>query len=58
MKKTIIEKIFNNIIQCLNTEDSKLEQITELLTLLLKGVGMHHSGLLSIMKETVEILFQ
>ncbi|EDR29400.1 helicase, putative [Entamoeba dispar SAW760] len=57
-EKTIIGKIFNNAIQCLNAEDRKLEQITELLPLLLKGVGMHHSGLLPIMKETVEILFQ
>ena len=44
--------------QCLNEEDRKLNQIKDLLPLLLNGIGIHHSGLLPIMKEIVEILFQ
>lgn len=29
----------------------------QILPLLLRGIGVHHSGLLPILKETVEILF-
>ncbi|CAF4526892.1 unnamed protein product, partial [Rotaria magnacalcarata] len=37
--------------------DKKLPQINTVLPLLKKGVGIHHSGLLPIIKETIEILF-
>ena len=57
-EKALISKIFNGAIQCLNEEDRKLNQIKDLLPLLLNGIGIHHSGLLPIMKEIVEILFQ
>jgi superfamily II RNA helicase len=33
-------------------------QISGLLPKLKRGIGMHHSGLLPIMKEVIEILFQ
>ena len=39
-----------------NTSPS-LSQITKILPLLRKGIGIHHSGLLPIIKEVVEILF-
>jgi ATP-dependent RNA helicase DOB1 len=32
--------------------------VVHFLPLLEKGIGIHHSGLLPILKETVEILFQ
>ena len=32
-------------------------QVEHVLPLLLRGIGIHHSGLLPILKETIEILF-
>jgi ATP-dependent RNA helicase DOB1 len=49
--------VFNNAIDLLSDEDKKLPQINTVLPLLKKGVGIHHSGLLPIIKETIEILF-
>ncbi|EPR79623.1 ATP dependent ATP helicase [Spraguea lophii 42_110] len=42
---------------CLKEEDKELPQIEFIKSLLLKGVGVHHSSLLPIVKEVVEILF-
>ena len=41
----------------LSPSDQSLPQVRELVALLEKGVGIHHSGLLPILKEMVEILF-
>ena len=38
--------------------DRDLPQIHRMRELLSRGIGVHHSGLLPIMKEMVEILFQ
>ena len=35
-----------------------MPQITALLDILKSGVGLHHGGMLPILKEIVEILFQ
>lgn len=35
-----------------------LNQVSHLLPLLKRGIGVHHSGLLPILKEVIEILFQ
>src|SRR5581483_10014383 len=35
----------------------KMPQIIELKDLLVKGIGIHHSGLLPVLKEIIEILF-
>ena len=35
-----------------------LEQVQTILPLLKRGVGIHHGGLLPILKEIIEILFQ
>lgn len=37
--------------------DKKLPQIARMRDLLSRGIGIHHGGLLPIMKEVVEILF-
>ncbi len=37
--------------------DKKLPQIARMRDLLGRGIGIHHGGLLPIMKEVVEILF-
>lgn len=57
-EKKSIEQIFNNAIEILPEKDRNLPQITQLLPLLKRGIGIHHSGLLPILKEVIEILFQ
>ena len=56
-EKRLVEEVFNNAIDLLSEDDKKLPQINTVLPLLKKGVGIHHSGLLPIIKETIEILF-
>ncbi|KAF2086112.1 putative ATP dependent RNA helicase [Saccharata proteae CBS 121410] len=57
-EKALVSKVFNSAIESLNEEDRQLPQIQHLLPLLKRGIGVHHSGLLPILKETIEILFQ
>ena len=57
-EKVMVAKVFDNALQTLSDEDKNLPQITHLLPLLQRGIGVHHSGLLPILKETIEILFQ
>ncbi|KAG7669038.1 hypothetical protein Ndes2526A_g00745 [Nannochloris sp. 'desiccata'] len=57
-EKKAVEDIFNNAIECLSEEDRKLPCIRTMLPMLQRGVAVHHSGLLPILKELVEILFQ
>ncbi|XP_068727369.1 exosome RNA helicase MTR4-like [Montipora capricornis] len=56
-EKKLVEEVFNNAIDCLSDEDKKLPQVEHVLPLLKRGIGIHHSGLLPILKETIEILF-
>jgi ATP-dependent RNA helicase DOB1 len=56
-EKRLVEEVFNNAINILSDEDKKLPQVELVLPLLKKGIGIHHSGLLPILKETIEILF-
>jgi ATP-dependent RNA helicase DOB1 len=42
----------------LSEEDRRLPQVASMLPLLRRGIGVHHSGLLPIVKEGVEIMFQ
>ena len=53
-----MEEVFRNAIQCLNEEDRNLPAIELMLPLLQRGIAVHHSGLLPVIKELVEILFQ
>jgi ATP-dependent RNA helicase DOB1 len=57
-EQDLITNIFNNAIENLAEADRQLPQITNLLPLLKRGVGIHHGGLLPILKEVIEILFQ
>ena len=41
----------------LSDEDRSLPQVEAVLPFLLNGIGIHHGGLLPIIKETIEILF-
>ncbi|CAH8650390.1 unnamed protein product [Heterobilharzia americana] len=56
-EKTAIELIFNNAIENLSVEDRNLPQVQILLPVLRRGIGIHHGGLLPILKEIVEVLF-
>lgn len=56
-EKHLIKLIFENAIDPLSEEDKKLPHIKNILPLLLRGIGVHHSGQLPIVKEIVEILF-
>ena len=57
-EKAMVTKVFNSAIEMLSKEDKELPQIQHILPLLRRGIGIHHSGLLPILKETIEILFQ
>ncbi|XP_077215010.1 DExH-box ATP-dependent RNA helicase DExH10-like [Tasmannia lanceolata] len=57
-EKDIVEHVFRNAIVCLNEEDRTLPAIELMLPLLKRGIAVHHSGLLPIIKELVELLFQ
>ncbi|GCF01438.1 ATP-dependent RNA helicase mtr4 [Zygosaccharomyces mellis] len=57
-EKAALTKIFNNAVALLPETDRELPQIIHLLPLLKRGIGIHHSGLLPILKEVIEILFQ
>lgn len=57
-EKAALTKIFNNAVALLPEADRELPQIVHLLPLLKRGIGIHHSGLLPILKEVIEILFQ
>ena len=53
-----VTKIVDDFLKILNEKDRNLPQINYVKQLLVKGIGIHHSGLLPILKEIVEILFQ
>ena len=57
-EKSMVEKVFSSALDMLTEEDKQLPQIQNILPLLKRGIGIHHSGLLPILKETIEILFQ
>ncbi|EGW29890.1 uncharacterized protein SPAPADRAFT_57398 [Spathaspora passalidarum NRRL Y-27907] len=57
-EREALTKIFQNAINLLPEADKDLPQIKNILPLLKRGIGIHHSGLLPILKEIIEILFQ
>ncbi|MCJ1412533.1 ATP-dependent RNA helicase mtr4 [Ptychographa xylographoides] len=57
-EKAMVDKVFTSALEILSDEDKQLPQIHNILPLLKRGIGIHHSGLLPILKETIEILFQ
>lgn len=57
-EKAMVTKVFESAIESLAEEDKALPQIQHILPLLRRGIGVHHAGLLPILKETIEILFQ
>ena len=57
-EKEAVEVIFQNAIDTLAEEDKELPMVVNSLPLLKKGIGIHHGGLLPIIKEVTELLFQ
>ena len=57
-EKSMVDKVFSSALDMLSEEDKELPQIQNILPLLKRGIGIHHSGLLPILKESIEILFQ
>jgi len=54
----MVEAVFQNAIDSLSEDDKSLPQIEAILPLLKQGIGIHHGGLLPILKEVIEIMFQ
>lgn len=52
-----VEDVFESAMRMLSDEDRELAQVRALLPLLRTGVGVHHSGLLPVLRELVELLF-
>ncbi|CAG8491936.1 4528_t:CDS:10 [Diversispora eburnea] len=57
-EKPLVQTVINNALQIINPDDRQLAQIEDMLPLLIRGIAVHHSGLLPILKEIVELLFQ
>lgn len=49
--------VFTKAMNCLSEEDRCLPQVDCTLKFLVKGIGIHHGGLLPIIKEVTELLF-
>jgi ATP-dependent RNA helicase DOB1 len=56
-EKASVSTIFNGAIDSLSDDDKKLPQVGAVLPFLQRGIGIHHGGLLPILKEVIEILF-
>lgn len=57
-QQTVMKSMFDGTIKMLSEEDQKLPQIVALYDILKSGIGLHHGGMLPILKELVELLFQ
>ncbi|KAK4884408.1 hypothetical protein RN001_000679 [Aquatica leii] len=57
-EKHHINAFFNKCISNLKPPDRNIPQILDMKETLSRGVGVHHSGILPIIKEMIEMLFQ
>lgn len=57
-EKSEVHIVIERSLSRLKEVDRNLPQITRMRSLLSRGIGVHHSGLLPIVKELVELLFQ
>ena len=58
LEKSKIKKFFNEVISSkLIKEDQEIPQINEIFQILQSGIGLHHAGLLPILKEIIELLY-
>ncbi|XP_014671078.1 PREDICTED: helicase SKI2W-like [Priapulus caudatus] len=56
--KSEVHVFFQRCISRLKGTDKELPQVIHMQDLLKRGVGVHHSGILPIIKEVIEMLFQ
>ncbi|EMS14567.1 DEAD/DEAH box helicase [Entamoeba histolytica HM-3:IMSS] len=52
-----INSLFKEMTEGLVETEKNLPQISEVKTLLMRGIGVHHAGLIPFLKEIVEVLF-
>ncbi|XP_015116157.1 helicase SKI2W [Diachasma alloeum] len=57
-EKGHVRAFFKKCIKRLNESDQQLPQVRRMAGLLERGIGVHHSGILPILKEIIELLFQ
>jgi ATP-dependent RNA helicase DOB1 len=57
-EKQMVHAIYENAIDVLSKEDRKLPEVVSIIKRIERGIGVHHSGMLPILKELTEILFQ
>ncbi|KDD76313.1 hypothetical protein H632_c272p0, partial [Helicosporidium sp. ATCC 50920] len=57
-EKSAVDAVFEAALGCLSEDDRGLRAVQSARPLLRAGIGVHHSGLLPLVKELVEILFQ
>jgi superfamily II RNA helicase len=57
LEQAQITKIFDTKMHSLDTKYDHMNQYHNTKELLLKGIGVHHSGLIPVLKEIIEILF-
>jgi len=57
-EKEIIETVWERALDSLSDEDRSLPQLKYMHPLIVRGLALHHSGLLPLVKEVVEILLQ
>lgn len=56
-EKKTVQHEFNNYMYKYEKQYSMLNQYQELKTLIFNGIAYHHSGIISVLKELIEILF-
>ncbi|TMW60703.1 hypothetical protein Poli38472_000745 [Pythium oligandrum] len=56
-EKQMVDQVFKNALDSLSDDDKTLPQVDSILPLLRRGIGIHHGGLLPILKEVIEIMF-
>ena len=52
-----ILRFYNQVVNSMPKEDQDIPQVQELTEILQSGIGVHHAGLLPIIKEAIEILY-
>lgn len=56
-ERAVVRQTFENAVSKLDEEDRSLPQIKRIYSLVERGIGVHHGGLMPLMKEIVEVLF-
>ena len=55
-EKKLVDEVFNNAMMVLSPEDRLLPQVENVLPLLKRGIGIHHGGLLPILKVLCKLI--